>query len=275
MDSPRVAVIIPCYNDGPTLSETLQSVLAQDEPTEIVIVNDGSTDPDTLALFTEIAAQGVKIVHQENRGLSAARMAGVAVTSAHYILPLDADDVLLPKAIRQLADALDGNPEAGVAYGDYEMFGEREGERLVVIPHLDPWLITYLNTVPVASLLRRAALEDTDGWVMRHGYEDWDLWMQFAEAGWRGVYVPEIVYRRRLHGTRMLGEARDRHKELYSLLKERHPQLFAGRALYRREESISIKQRLLYPLFLGERKYAPLWLENGLKWTMMRAGIRV
>jgi glycosyltransferase involved in cell wall biosynthesis len=63
--TPRVAVVVPCFNDGATLRETITSI-DEPEPIELVVVDDGSTDPDTLAVLTELAAAGTRVVHQEN-----------------------------------------------------------------------------------------------------------------------------------------------------------------------------------------------------------------
>src|ERR1700693_221016 len=100
----RVAVVVPCHNDGETLPETVRSVLAQ-EPTELVGVDDGSGDPGTTAVMQQLEEEGVRVVRQENRGPAEARMAGVRVTSAPYVFPLDADDVLLPGALTALVRA--------------------------------------------------------------------------------------------------------------------------------------------------------------------------
>ena len=91
----RISVVIPCFNDGRTIRDTVAS-LATQEPTEAVIVDDGSDDPETTEILAELAAAGMNVVRQENGGPASARMRGVASTSAPFIFPLDADDVLLP-----------------------------------------------------------------------------------------------------------------------------------------------------------------------------------
>jgi glycosyltransferase involved in cell wall biosynthesis len=138
--APRVAVVIPCHDDGRTLPDALASLEAE-EPHELVVVDDGSTDPDTLRLLDELRTGGVRVIRQENAGPGAARMAGVGATSAPYVFPLDADDVLESGALAALADALDRHPEASAAWGDEPTFGRIEVD--VRTPdHLDPWLVT-------------------------------------------------------------------------------------------------------------------------------------
>jgi glycosyltransferase involved in cell wall biosynthesis len=241
----RVAVVVPCYDDGATLPETLASVEEQ-EPCELVVVNDGSTDPATLRVLEEAAARGVRVVHQENRGLSGARSAGVAATSARYVFPLDADDQLAAGALTALADALDASPDAAAAWGDVVVFGDTS---LYYRPPraLDPWAITYFNELVVGSMFRRDALLAVGGWQLRDAYEDWDLWMALAEDGRTGIYVPGAMFRYRIHGSRMWRDAVARHGRIFDELRRRHERLFAARSRNWRRSPAPLRVRLLVP----------------------------
>ena len=241
----RVAVVIPCFNDGATLHDALDSLHGQ-ELHELVIVDDGSTDELTLGILDKLRRQGLRVVRQDNGGLSAARMAGVRETSAPYVMPLDADDALGEGALAALADALDREPRAVMAWGDTEISGDLD-LRLRVGRQLDPWHIAHLNVVPVASMVRRDSLLEVGGWQLRHGYEDWDLWMAFAERGWPGVYVPVTVHRYRRHDGRMLEGCIPRHNELYGDLRERHPSLFTGQWRHWLHSNAPLRVRALFP----------------------------
>lgn len=245
--APRVSVIIPCYNDGSTLPETLHSVLAQDESIEVVVINDGSTDAVTLELFDLLERDEplVRVIHQENTGLAGARRKGTASTSAPFIYPLDADDVLLPGALRALADALEANPEAGLAYGDFLLFGERE-KKAWTLPYFCPWLLTYRNTVPVGSLIRRRALEGTEQWQTRH-YEDWDLWLSLADKGWGGIKVDRDIFRYRVRQG-LFSESVETHAANVAVLANRHPRLFAQRRANKRCSPAPRPIKILLPL---------------------------
>jgi glycosyltransferase involved in cell wall biosynthesis len=243
---PRVAVVVPCFNDGETLPATLAS-LEDEEAHELVVVDDGSDDAATLATLARLAAEGTTVVHRENGGLSAARMTGVEATEAPYVFPLDADDAVVPGALAALADALDANPGAALAWGDIAVWGELEAQ-LEVARSLDPWLLTYLNDVPVASLVRRGALEEAGGWSMGSGYEDWDLWLALAERGYSGVHVPRPTLRYRRRSGRMLDDCTPQHGALYAKLRERHPAVFAARGANRPRSTAPLRAKLAFPI---------------------------
>jgi glycosyltransferase involved in cell wall biosynthesis len=244
---PRVAVIIPCLDDGATLQETVNSVQQQDEEVELVVVDDGSTEPSTLRAFDQLKAAGVKVVHQENRGLADARMTGVAATTAPFVFPLDADDVLARGSLRVLADALDCDPESALVWGDYRTFGDRSYVQNTA-NSLDAWQLTYQNDLPGLAMVRRDALIGAGGWTLGGGYEDWDLWLTLAERGYQGRRLPLVVFDYRLHGTRMLRDSAKRHGAIYWQLRARHARLYAKRRALWRRSGAPLLLRLSLPL---------------------------
>lgn len=110
--TPLVSILVPCFNAGNWLAQTLESALAQDWPAkEIIIVDDGSTD-DSLAVARSYAARGVRVISQTNQGASAARNAALAASRGEWIQYLDADDLLAPdKLSRQMRLALEVGPD--------------------------------------------------------------------------------------------------------------------------------------------------------------------
>jgi glycosyltransferase involved in cell wall biosynthesis len=246
----RVAVVIPCFDDGATLGEAVDSVLEQEEECELVVVDDGSRDPDTEAVFDSLERRGTKVLHQANQGLSAARMAGVRATAAPFVLALDADDRLRPGALRALADGLTQNADVALVWGDYRTFGDRSYVQRTA-DSLDPWQLTYQNDLPVVVMVRREALLDSGGWELCGGYEDWDLWLGLAERGQAGARLPIVAFDYRLHGQRMLRESARRHGELYARLRERHADLYARRRELWRRSRAPFFLRLALPAIEG------------------------
>ena len=83
---PTVSVIIPCFNLGAFLAEAIDSTVAQTAPPhEIVVVDDGSTDPETIKVLAKVDPGVARVVRSENRGLSAARNLGIRETSGSLI----------------------------------------------------------------------------------------------------------------------------------------------------------------------------------------------
>jgi glycosyltransferase involved in cell wall biosynthesis len=275
----RVAVIVPCFNDGALVTEAVASARSGPEPVELVVVDDGSTDPGTQRVLDGLEAGGVRVVHQENTGLPGARMAGLAATTAPYVFPLDADDLLVADTLPAMADALDAHPDAAVCFGDYAEFGGPEDLVRAVPATLDPFRVAYTNEYPVSALFRRSALEAVGGWrPIRHGYEDWDLWMSLVEAGHGGVHAGpgRLTYRRRLHGERMLTNAKRNHRELYRTLQGRHPKLFAEIGEHRARSAMSPLRKRLYPYVYGGRRrwgferHVKALLDRTRIWTLRR-----
>jgi glycosyltransferase involved in cell wall biosynthesis len=234
---PRFAIIVPCFNDGETLGETVASIRNGAQAAELLIVDDGSTDDRTLQVLSQLEEEGVRVIHQANRGPGAAAMAGVEATSAPYVMRFDADDLLEPGAADALADALDGAPDVAAAWGDMQTFG-LTSFRVPSPPTLDPWLITYTNCLPgPGALLRRDALLEAGGWQLRDGFEDWDLWLALAERGQTGVCLRRVIFHYRRDRRGRFVEALAHAAKYYDDLRARHKALFATRPENRRSSS--------------------------------------
>jgi glycosyltransferase involved in cell wall biosynthesis len=228
-----IAVVIPFYDDVDTLEAALHSVRSQDVPVQVIVVDDGSRAPGAQELLARVQRSGVVVIHQDNAGPARARTAGVQASSADYVLPLDADDALAPRALLRLRDVLDAHPEAVAAWGSVRHFGALAYAQRSRA-WLDPWQVTYQNHLPLSALYRRTAVVEAGGWQFQGGYEDWDLWMSLAERGWKGIGIPEVTGYYRVHAGRRLARSSRRHAERYAKLRARHPQLFADRRRHRR-----------------------------------------
>jgi glycosyltransferase involved in cell wall biosynthesis len=252
----RIAVIIPCYHDGELAAETVASVREQ-EPIELVVIDDGSDDAPTKAALDRLESDRVRVVrHEHNLGLSAARSTGLRVTNAPFVFPLDADDLAVPDVLGQMADRLDEHPEAGVCYGDYAQFEALDRVRTVPA-RIDPFRLAYTNEYPVSALFRRSVLESVGAWHEIEAYEDWYLWMTLAERGVTGVHFGFglVTYRHRVHvdTVRMLATARTFHQRLYSRLRADHPRLFDELPAHRRRSPLHPIHKRLYPVVYGRR----------------------
>jgi len=268
----RACVVIPTYNDGELVAEAVASV-REDEPVEIVVVDDGTSDPASLDVLARLEASGTHVVHRPNGGPSAARWTGVQATTAPYVLPLDGDDRLTCGALGRAVDLLERHPQAGFLWGDYLAFGDKDEHHRAPERFL-PWSTTYLNLLVPTLLFRREVVQETGGWPPIL-YEDWAIQLALMECDITGVRYDGILFERRVHGGgRALVGARRRHAVLYADLKRRYPEAFSRRPEWRRIEQPSLWKRLLYPVLFGSRRFVPIRLETMLRgsqlWTKLR-----
>ena len=129
MNRPLVSIVMPCYQNGRTLARTVRSIQAQTEQSwELIAVDDGSSD-DTLAVLTQLAQDEprMRVIHQENGGVSAARNAGMEAARGTWLSFVDADDHLLPHALHHLLSLTDDQTD--IACGAYVMRFRDEGGR--------------------------------------------------------------------------------------------------------------------------------------------------
>ena len=119
MEHIAISVIVPIYNTKPYLAECIESILDQkiNVPIEVLLIDDGSTD-GCGEVCDKYAARDerVRVIHQENQGLSAARNAGLAAADSEYLVFLDADDALRPGALQAALDAQNTAPQSFVLW---------------------------------------------------------------------------------------------------------------------------------------------------------------
>jgi hypothetical protein len=174
-------------------------------------------------------------------------MAGLAATSAPYVMPFSSDDLLVPGATASLAAALDANESAAVSWGDLESFGMTRSY-VPSAPALCPWHVTYVNCRPGIALFRRDLLVQAGGWHEEGGIEDWDLWLRLAAHGFEGVYVPKLIY---LYRRDAAGRFRNQSRSFdafYERLRSRHPALFSNRTANRAASPAPGSLKTLLPL---------------------------
>lgn len=272
---PRVAVLIPCYDDGRFVGSAVDSI-EEDERVEVVVIDDCSTDPETLRVLGALAREGVAVVRPEaHAGCADARNLGLERTRARYVFPLDADDFAVPGGLARMADALDRDEEIDVCYGDIEEISAVSRIARGVPEQIDPFRLAYANEMPLGAMYRRSLIDELGGWTDPDpelaGYEDWDLWMSIAERGARTQHLGTIGYRYRIQANRLTTDTRARHPRLYRALRERHPDLFRRLAEHRSITDLGPMRRLLYPVVYGGRRRMPI--ERPIKRTLDRAGI--
>jgi glycosyltransferase involved in cell wall biosynthesis len=208
----RASLIIPTFNHARFLGAAIDSALAQTlGAVDVIVVDDGSID-DTPAVLERYAGR-VRVLRQPNRGLSAARNAGLAAARGTFVSFLDADDVMAPTKLAAQLAVLERSPAIGWTYCDVLMetvatgATTRASERFGYGARaLDGWLFPELihgNFIPaIAPLVRRTALEAAGGFDERlTALEDWDMWLRLSLIA-EARYTPAVLvtYRIRAGG---------------------------------------------------------------------------
>jgi glycosyltransferase involved in cell wall biosynthesis len=199
---PTVSVIIPAYNVAPFIVETLESLFAQSyQDFEAILVNDGSTDgtEEQIALYRD----RLVYIHQPNRGVMAARNAGLKAAKGRYIALLDSDDLLLPRFLEVLVGMLEADSSLSVAYPNARYFGwpAHDGKlHQDVFPVAEP--VTFDRVMRrecyIFGLLvfRREVIEAVGGYdetLSGQGAEDFELWLRMLQHGFRFQFTREVL----------------------------------------------------------------------------------
>ena len=199
----RVSLIIATFNHARFLGAAIDSALAQTlGAVDVIVVDDGSTD-DTPSVLARYAGR-VRVLRQPNRGLAAARNAGLAAARGTYVAFLDADDVMAPTKLAAQLEMLERSPTIGWTYCDVLI--ETVATRTTVTASerfgygaraLDGWLFPELihgNFIPaIAPMIRRTALDAAGGFDERlTALEDWDMWLRLSLIA-EARYTPAVL----------------------------------------------------------------------------------
>lgn len=195
----KVSVIIPCYNHGKYINETVQSVLDQTyDNLQIIIVDDGSSDIETINVLKKIKSDKITVYFNENHGVSYARNYAIEKSHGDYIFPLDADDTIEPTYIEQAVKILDDNSDIGVVYCKANFFGDKTGLWNQDVFSFKEMLLK--NLIFVSSLFRKKHWKDFGGFNenMTDGLEDYDFWLYFLELGLKVYKIDEVLFNYRI-----------------------------------------------------------------------------
>lgn len=224
--SPKVSIIISCYNYAHYLGECLTSVFYQTYPLhEVIVVDDGGTDN-----CKEVCDKYPKVQYfrKENGGLSSARNYGITRATGDYIMCLDADDKLVPAAIEEHVKLL--TDEKTIAQCALMEFGERH---TINVPNPSTSLerVMQSNTIFCNALFPRQAWVETGGFdeseTMRAGYEDWEMWIRMLALGYKVNTSDFIALRYRVHHGQMTqATAWPKRQKLYNYIYNKHKALY-------------------------------------------------
>jgi glycosyltransferase involved in cell wall biosynthesis len=266
---PLVSIVIPLYNQGEFLSDSVGSVLSQTyKNIEVIIVEDGSTDGTTPDIADKFQSNIVRVIHKKNEGLAMARNTGIEDSKGEFVIPLDADDKLDPTFVEKTISSIQENNNIAVVYTDQMFFGEEN--KIMEMKDFDFSYLLVQNHVSVCSLIRKSMFEKVKsvngvGYNpnMKFGYEDWDFWISVGELGgeFRCVHEPLFHYRKR--ASSMSSNTLKNHEYLVSVMFENHKETFSKY----QKEIYTLLQNLFFDrekslADLRKETSSPLWLQK-------------
>lgn len=179
---PIISVVMPFYNDGKTIEQSVNSVLNQTFPCfELLILDDGSTDNRSLETLKKVEKldKRIKVIHKENEGVAATRDLGVSKSSekSKYIIFLDSDDLLEPTYFECCYWTLETNTKASWAYTDSVGF---DGAEYTWNKWFDSEKMKRENELTIISCIRKEDFNEVNGFEIREKnvFEDWNLWLK-------------------------------------------------------------------------------------------------
>ena len=203
MNNIEISVVIPVYNTGEMLQETIDSVLSQTyNEFELIIVDDGSTDEVTAEILDRQRDERIRIIHQKNAGVAAARNQGFALAQGKYIAFLDHDDLFLPYKLAESLKIFRQHRDAVLVYSDTIPIGDFVDRRIEMQKAEGRIFCTMIAQNPILSM--SCSVVDRD-FLVKHNIQfnsdcvpcdDWDFHLQCALHG--SIYStvePMVKYR--------------------------------------------------------------------------------
>ena len=244
----KVSVVIPCFNQAHLIDDAIQSVLAQTyNDFEIIIVNDGSTDPQTDSILESYNGPRIKVVHTVNQGVASARNNGINQATGIYILPLDADDKIADSYMEKAVRILDANPNIGIVYCQAEFFGEKTGNW--EMPEYSFPEILLGNVIFCSGFYRRYDWQQVNGYNpnMKYGLADFDFWLSLIESGKEVFRIPEslFLYRQR-SGSMNKSITPEQMVYLYAQLFKNHSALYSENISIIFQHIVDLREQVIH-----------------------------
>ncbi len=205
--SPILSIIIPCYNHGHFIIDAIESIeTAKDKyPLEIIIINDGSTDLNTIKILKNLENKGYNVLNQKNGGLGNARNEGIKIAKGKYILPLDSDNKLEKPYLNDVIEFLEKNPEIDIVYGNALEFGDKTGNWIMSDFNLQHLLLS--NFIDACAIYKKSVWSKNKGYDEKMpimGYEDWDFWINSSLNNFKFHHHNDICFQYRVLNNSML-----------------------------------------------------------------------
>lgn len=224
-----ISVVIPYYNLGKTLPETIESIKQSTYKNyEIIIVNDGSTDEESIEVLKNYENDPeIRIIHIENQGLANARNVGAEAAKGEFVAFIDADDKIDKTFYQKSIDILHQYTNVSYVYSWVKYFEGSEAVWPTFNTHI-PYLLCANMLAAYAVIRKNDFLNFGKNRIkMEYGMEDYDGWVSLAEHGCLGVSIPELL---NLYRVRKDSMSRAFNKKmriyLYQVSRDGHEKIF-------------------------------------------------
>ena len=247
---PLISVVIPCYNDGRYLPETMGHLQKQTlRDFETIIVNDGSTDGETLEILDRLAGEGISVLHKANGRMSSARNHGVKHAQGTFIAALDADDYFHPTFFEKAITVLRREEQTAVVTSHIQLFGEF---RKVSRPRGgNEYNFLFSSQCPACAMVRKKCWDGVGGYdeAMVYGYEDWEFYIRITQRGWTIHVIPEkLLFYRQTKKSTHRNDTLTHRAELIDYIVEKHKDWYLEKLkeLITRESVVYRDSRVAY-----------------------------
>ena len=211
---PLVSVIIPCYNQAQFLHSAIESVLASTmQDFEIIVVDDGSTAPESKRILRELNMPKTTVINQQNMGLVGARNTGIRYARGKYILPLDSDDKISNRFLELATQFMESHKNYGIVGGKTELFGAKSG--VWDLPKYSWPDILKENLLVCTNMFRRSDWVRVGGYNpnMKYGLEDWNFWLDIISLGREVYQFDDVLFYYRKHSESMITNIQENRRQ--------------------------------------------------------------
>ncbi len=278
-----ISIIIPCFNSGIILKRAIDSVLKQTwKEKEIILVNDGSTDSQTLDLIKNLKKiKDIFIINQENLGLPKARNNGANLAKGSYLFFLDSDDWIEPETLELMYNRIKEIKEISYIFSDIIIEGKVQK---LVKKEYNFFEQLFLNQLPYSIFLSK------DMWIkyggydesMKSGYEDWEFNIRLGSHNLYGNRLPKALFHYNVSNAGMLlSKSSKNHAQIIKNIISRNPNLYGIKNLIKiwlkwRQKSSSYPLIIFFPWYLIIKIFPSMFVSNlfilmrNTKWLFTR-----
>ena len=271
--TPKITIIIPCYNSGNFLIRSVESVIGQTfKNFKIIIINDGSNDNITLKILKEFKKNPkIKIVNKKNSGLSAARNTGINLSNTKYILMLDSDDWLRMDALKIFYNFLEKNKKYSYVYSNIHLADEKKG---ILRKNYNFFEQLFTNQIPYCIFFKKNIFDNNFRYdeKMKKGFEDWDLNIRLGARGDYGKCLNKNLFNYNVSKQGMLiKNTLSNYSQIFRYIRKKNKKVYEYRNVINYFfEWRKIKSNYKLSLFIYYRLFLSLLSDNQLNFFFRR-----